>query len=231
MQNTAPKAAPDFFASARFNMIESQLRPNKVIDDKLLDIMGRLPREAFVPNDQKTFAYTDADVSVGYGRKMLSPMVLARMIVALALKDNDRVLDIGPATGYSSAVLNDLAGEVISLESDPALTRQLQQNKIDFELENTRLVQGNLSDGHAPASPYNAIIIQGAAQWIPEKITNQLAEGGRMVCVVYPEGDLYGKIGQARLYTKQARGIIEQQLFDASAPLLPGFVTRPKFVF
>lgn len=231
MQNTASKPSPDFYVSARFNMVESQLRPNRVIDDKLLDIIGRLPREAFVPADQKSFAYADHDVSVGYGRKILSPMVLARMIMALALKDNDRVLDIGPATGYSSAILNDLAGEVIALESDPALTRQLQQNKIDFELENTRLVQGSLSDGHAPASPYNAIIIEGAAQWIPEKITNQLAEGGRMVCVVYPEGDIYGKIGQARLYTKQSRGIVEQKLFDASAPLLPGFVTRPKFVF
>ncbi len=231
MQNTMTKSVPDFYASARFNMVESQLRPNRVIDAKLLDIMGCLPREAFVPADQKSFAYADNDISVGYGRKMMSPMVLARMIMALALKDNDRVLDIGPATGYSSAVLNDLCGEVIALESDAALTRQLQQNKIDFELENTRLVQGNLSDGHAPASPYNAIIIEGAAQWIPEKITNQLAEGGRMVCVVYPEGDVYGKIGQARLYTRQSRGIVEQQLFDASAPLLPGFVTRPKFVF
>ncbi len=231
MTNAATKPAPDFFATARFNMIESQLRPNKVIDDKLLDIMGRLPREAFVPADQKTFAYTDADVAVGYGRKLLSPMVLARMIMALQLKDNDRVLDIGPATGYSSAILNDLAGEIIALESDPALTRLLQQNKVDFELENTRLVQGSLSDGHAPASPYNAIMIQGAAQWIPEKIINQLADGGRLVCVVYPEGDTYGKIGEARIYTKQSRAIVEQPLFDAAAPLLPGFVTRPKFVF
>lgn len=231
MSNPATKPAPDFYASARFNMVESQLRPNRVIDDKLLDIMGRLPREAFLPADQKTFAYTDGDVSVGYGRKLLSPMVLARMIMALNLKDDDRVLDIGPATGYSSAILNDIAGEIIALESDPALTRQLQQNKIDFLLENTRLVQGSLSDGHAPASPYNAIIIEGAAQWIPEKITNQLADGGRMVCVVYPEGDLYGKIGEARLYTKQSKGIVEQKLFDAAAPVLPGFTTRPKFVF
>jgi protein-L-isoaspartate(D-aspartate) O-methyltransferase len=231
MQNTATKLTPDFYETARFNMIESQLRPNKVIDDKILGIMARLPREAFVPADQKSFAYTDGDVSVGFGRKLLSPMVLARMIVALNLKDDDRVLDIGPATGYSTAILNDLAGEIIALENDPALTRQLQQNKIDFLLENTRLVQGSLSDGHAPASPFNAIIIQGAAQWIPEKIINQLAEGGRMVCVVYPEGELHGKIGEARLYTKQAKGITEQKLFDAAAPLLPGFATRPKFVF
>lgn len=231
MSNPALKPAPDFYAAARFNMVESQLRPNKVIDDKLLDIIGRLPREAFVPADQKTLAYTDGDVSVGHGRKLLSVLVLARMIMALNLQDDDRVLDIGPATGYSSAVLNDLAGEIIALESDAALIRQLQQNKIDFLLENTRLVQGSLSDGHAPASPYNAIIIQGAAQWIPEKITNQLADGGRMVCIVYPEGDVFGKIGEARLYTKQAKGIIETKLFDAAAPLLPGFTSRPKFVF
>ncbi|NDE90806.1 MAG: protein-L-isoaspartate O-methyltransferase [Alphaproteobacteria bacterium] len=231
MSNTAAKPHPDFYAAARFNMVESQLRPNKVINEKLLDIIGRLPREAFVPADQKSQAYSDNDISVGYGRKMLAPMTLARMIMALNLQDEDRVLDIGPATGYSSAILNDLAGEIIALESDAALTRQLQQNKIDFLLENTRLVQGSLSDGYAAASPYNAIIIEGAAQWIPEKIINQLAEGGRMVCVVYPEGDLHGKIGEARLYTKQAKAIIEQKLFDTAAPLLPGFVTRPKFVF
>ncbi len=232
MQNIVKKTDPDFYAAARFNMVESQLRPNRVIDDPLLDIMGSLPREAFVPAEQKNRAYSDGDVPVGYGRKLLSPMVLARMIMALEIKDNDRVLDIGSATGYSCAILNDLAGEVVALESDPSLTRQLQHNKMDFKLENTRLAQGSLSDGHAPDSPYNAIIIQGAAQWIPEKITNQLAEGGRMVCVVYPEGDVVtGKMGQARLYTRRARSIVERPLFDAYAPLLPGFVTRPRFVF
>lgn len=221
----------DFYASARYNMVESQLRPNRVIDDKILDIMGRLPREAFVPEDQKSFAYSDECVSAGYGRKLLAPMTLARMIIALQLKPADRVLDIGAATGYTAAILNDIAGEVIALESDAALQRQLQQNKQDLLLENTRLVKGALSDGFAPSSPYQGILIEGGVQWVPEKITNQLADGGRMVCIVYPEGDVFGKIGQVRVYQKKHHSITEETLFDASAPLLAGFVALPRFVF
>jgi protein-L-isoaspartate(D-aspartate) O-methyltransferase len=223
--------SPAFFSTARFNMVESQLRPNGILDEKLLASVSRLPREAFVPEDVKSFAYMDEDVPVGFGRKLLAPMVVARLIQAMNIQPSDRILDVGPATGYSSAILNDMAGEVIALESDPALLRQLQHNVTALELENVRPVQGALGDGFAPASPYHGILIEGAIQWLPERLGQQLIEGGRLACIVYPEGDTFGKMGEARIYERMHGVLSERSLFNVAAPLLPGFMARPRFMF
>jgi protein-L-isoaspartate(D-aspartate) O-methyltransferase len=224
-------AQPLFFETARFNMVESQLRPNGVLDPRILGAMGRLPREAFVAEDQKSFAYTDDAVSTGHGRKMLSPMVFAKLVQEANIQPADRVLDIGCASGYSCAVLNELAGEVIALENDPSLIRLIQQNKVTFELENVEVLQGNLSDGHPPVSPYQAIIVEGGAQWLPDALFAQLAEGGKLLSVWLPVKNLPGLMGRARLYTKENGSIQMRDLFDASAPLLSAFASRPSFEF
>lgn len=222
---------PAFYAEARYNMLESQLRPNGILDDGLLEAMGRLPRELFVAEDQKSFAYSDDEVSAGFGRKLLKPMVLARLIQACRVGDADRVLVLGAVTGYGAAVAHELAGEVIALESDVALLRQLQQNKHKLGLENLRMAQGDLSDGYPQVSPYQVILIEGGVQWLPDKIGKQLDENGRLACVFYPEGDTYGKMGQATLFEKRGGILNRRVLFDCSAPLLSGFVTLPKFSF
>ncbi len=224
-------AQEDFFAAARFNMIESQLRPNGVLDARILGAMSRLPRENFVAEDQKSFAYIDEDVSAGFGRKLLSPMIFAKLAQEANIQPADRVLDIGCASGYSCAVLNEMAGEVIALESDPTLIRLLQQNKEKHLLEHLGIVQGNLADGHPPASPYQVIMIEGAVQWLPDSLFAQLAEGGRLLCVTMPVKSLPAQMGRARLYEKRSGRMEMRDLFDAGATVLPAFAARPRFEF
>lgn len=221
-----------FFARARTHMVESQLRPNRIVDEKLLRAFSTLPREAFVAEEHKDFAYIDDAVAMGQGRKLLAPMTIARLIQEMELDASSaRVLDIGAGTGYVAALLNDMAGEVIALESDPVLMRQLQKNKQHFLMDDVRPEQGALGDGYPPSGPYQGIFIEGAIQWLPEKIGLQLAEGGRLACIVYPEGDTFGRMGRAMIYERRHGVLSERHLFEVAAPVLPGFSSRPRFVF
>ncbi|HVY13075.1 MAG TPA: protein-L-isoaspartate O-methyltransferase [Alphaproteobacteria bacterium] len=223
--------SPDFFAAARANMVESQLRPNRVLDDRILRAMARLPREEFVALNAQSFAYSDEEVSIGYNRKLLSPMVFARLAQEAQVGSADRVLIIGAGTGYGAAVLNEMAGEVVAMETDPALLRLLQQNCQKFELENVRAVQGSLIDGYTAAAPYQVIFIEGGVQWLPENLLMQLTEGGRLMCVYYGVRQFEGQLGRAHRYDKNNGRVEMQDLFDAAAPLLPAFASRPRFEF
>ena len=128
-------SAPDF-VTARFNMIESQIRPNKVRHEQLLEVMGNLPREMFVPPALAGIAYIDVDVQVAPGRYLLEPMVLARLLEEADVKTSDRVLDVAPATGYSTAVLAALAKNVVALESDAILGKQTAENIDRLQIKN-----------------------------------------------------------------------------------------------
>src|SRR3546814_7419678 len=112
------------FAAARENMIEGQLRPNKVTDEAILSAMGTVPRERFLPNGKRAVAYVDEDIGLGQGRFLMEPIVLARLIQAAGVEPDDLVLDIGCGTGYSAAILALLANTVIALECDERLARQ-----------------------------------------------------------------------------------------------------------
>lgn len=228
---TRPKTSQDFFQTARFNMVESQLRPNRVVNPELLEAMGSLPREAFVPAGSRDFAYADENIPISYGRYLFAPVTLARLIQELRITKESRVLDVGAGTGYTAAVLSALAGSVTALESDPALLRQLEQNRQDFGFERVHPVPGALSDGFAASAPYDTILIEGGIQWLPPTIAAQMAEGGRLGCIVYPQGETRGRLGEARIYERRHGVLSSRGLFDASAPLLQGFTVRPKFVF
>lgn len=225
------KTAPDFYATARFNMVESQIKPNKIVNPKLIAAFENLPREAFVPEVQKPFAYSDQLIAIGSDRQMLTPMVLARMIQELDPQPHERVLDVGAGTGYAAAILNELAGETVALETDGSLLRLLQQNKQVHELQQVSAVNGTLCDGFAPASPFQAILIEGGIQWMPQKLIHQLAEGGRLVCIFYPEGDLFGQMGEMQHYIKKDGVMEKRTVMDAAAPILPGFNARATFRF
>ncbi len=215
------------YAAARVNMIEGQIRPNRVTDDRVLAAMAEVPRERFVPRKLQGAAYVDQGLAVAPGRYLMEPAVFARLLQAAAIGPDDVVLDIGCATGYSTAVLARLAATVVAVESDPELVKAAGDLLADLDADNAAVVQGALEKGYAKQAPYDAIVLGGAIDEVPPMIADQLAEGGRLVAVV--TGGSSAGVGVLML---RARGALSRRiLFDASVPPLPGFAVDRGFVF
>jgi protein-L-isoaspartate(D-aspartate) O-methyltransferase len=220
---------PDF-ATLRRMMVDGQVRTSDVTDLRLQAAMLDLPREKFVPQNKAALAYLDQDITVtGPGkpaRKLLKPMVLAKLIQAAGVGEGDRVLDVGCATGYSSVLLSRLAAAVVALEEDADLARQAKGNAEAFAANNVTVVSGTLKTGYSTGGPYDAILLEGATQVVPEHLHDQLKDGGRLVCVL-----MQGPAAKAMLYRSLDGEISGRPIFDASAPLLPGFAKTAEFVF
>ncbi len=215
------------FAAARQNMVDSQIRTNKVTDPELLSALAETPREQFLARHLQDIAYIDEDLAIGGGRYLMEPMVLARMIQALDLDPGDVVLDVGCASGYSSAVLARLATAVVALECDEPLAREATANFAEMGIDNVVVVDDELSRGHAEQAPYQAIFLNGAVPAIPEVLIGQLAEGGRL-CAVVDDGTGSGRAVRA---VRRGATVARRVLFDANVPPLPGFAREPGFVF
>lgn len=213
------------FSQARANMIEGQLRPNRVNDPVLLAAVAGLPRENFLPAALKGIAYVDDDIPLGNDRYLIEPMVLCRLLQNGSIRPSDKVLDVGCATGYSSALLARLAAQVVALESDEALVSQARQHLAT--IANVKLVSGPLEQGWAAEAPYDVILVGGAVEQVPAALTDQLVEGGRLLTVIASGAGG----GTARLLQKTAGVISSRPLFDAGTPSLPGFARRAAFVF
>lgn len=215
------------FELARSNMVDSQVRPNKVTDQRVLDAFGNVPREQFVPKSSRGIAYVDEDISVGGGRYLVEPMILARLIQALTIRSSDLVLDVGCNTGYSSAILSRLANTVVALEQDSDLTATATAVLAELGADNAVVVEGQLVDGFPSQGPYQAILINGSVADVPACFADQLTEGGRLATVVSRDG----RMGQAVLITKIDGHLSRRVLFDAATPLTLGFEAKPSFVF
>jgi protein-L-isoaspartate(D-aspartate) O-methyltransferase len=215
------------YTAARLNMVESQVRPNRVTDTRIVMAMLDLPRENFVPKPLRGVAYVDEDVHIGDGRYLMEPMVLARLVQAADITLKDVVLEIGTGTGYGAAVLSRLASTVVALESDAVLAGRAARTLADLGADNVAIVEGELNQGYPRQAPYNVIVMGGGVEHIPAAITDQLAEGGRLVAVVVPPG----QAGRAVLATRIAGTVSTRAIFDASSPILPGFTAEPGFVF
>lgn len=201
-------------------------------DPHILAAMLELPRERFVPTSKTDLAYLDLDLPVtepqpGVApRCLLKPMVLAKLLQAAEITVSDRVLDVGCATGYSTAVLARLAGQVIGLEEDVALARIAGETLAASGVSNVSVVSGALPDGWQRNAPYDVIVVEGASEVVPAALLSQLADGGRLVAVIGS-----GPMGKATIYRAAGGRSTGQTLFDATAPLLPGFAKAPAFVF
>jgi protein-L-isoaspartate(D-aspartate) O-methyltransferase len=214
-------------ADARRLMVEGQIRTADVTDTALLDAMSTLPRERFLPPSLAQLAYVDGEIPVAKGRALLRPMVLAKLIQAARVEAKDRVLDVGCATGYSSAVLARLAGTVIALEEDADLARQAKAAFAAVGAAvNVEVVTGPLAAGWPAGAPYDVILLNGATEVVPEALGRQLNPQGRIVGV-YSRSPA----SRAMIYHPIEGRLVGRPLFDAPARLLPGFSAPPEFVF
>ncbi len=215
------------FSVARHNMVESQVRPNKVTDAALLAALETVPREAFVPEALKGIAYVDGVIEVAPGRSLLEPMVFARLVQEAHIQPNEVVLDVGCATGYSAAVLARLASTVVALESDKALASRAAELLAEQGADNVAVVEGALPDGDKAHGPYDVILVEGAVAEKPDALLSQLAEGGRLLAITKRPGGL----GAASITLKVGKAFSTRHLFEAPARVLPGFARLPGFVF
>lgn len=213
-------------STALSRMIDCQLRPNEVNDERVIDAISAVPREMFVPKVKRAVAYVDEDITVGEGRFILEPRVFARLIMAADIQPSDIVLDVGCATGYSSAVLAQLAEAVVAVEENETIAAQAEKKLADHDAMNVAVVTCTLCEGVAKQGPYDVIFLEGAVEEVPAKLLKQLKNGGRLVCVKVEAG-----VGRAHIIRKTDDGLEEQNLFDADVLPLPGFKKAQGFVF
>jgi len=222
------------FERQRITMVESQLRPNQVTDPRLLAAMRTLPRQRFVPHELGALAYMDGAIEVfpsidgAPARFLLSPMVLARLIQLAAVEPEDCVLDVGCATGYSTAVLARLGRSVVGLEPEPELAAAARATLQGLGIGNAEIVEGDLARGHPDAGPYDVIVLNGSVPVPPETLIAQLVEGGRLATVL-STGAGFGSQGKAYLFVKVGEEVSGVPHFDAGARPLPGFAAEPCF--
>jgi protein-L-isoaspartate(D-aspartate) O-methyltransferase len=223
------------FARRRLTMVDTQLRPNEVTDTRLIAAMSALPRECFVPERFRAFAYIDEGIEVfpaidaAPARFLLAPMVLARLVQLAAVEPGDAVLDVGCATGYSAAILGRLGREVVGVEPEPELAKAARTNLRVLELANVEIVEGALARGCPQKGPYDVILLNGSVPAPPESLFGQLREGGRLAAILSRPGP--GAQGKATLFVKAEGEVSGLPHFDAGAAPLPGFSRESSFSF
>jgi protein-L-isoaspartate(D-aspartate) O-methyltransferase len=212
--------------AARTSMIESQVRPNDVTDRRLIAAMASVLREGFVSAAKAPVAYADVAVETGPGRWMMAPRDFAKLANAASIKETDRVLDVAPGNGYSTAILARLATSVIALEQDEAAVKALRDSLSNAAAANIETIAGALKAGAPSRAPFDVIFVNGAVEEVPKAWLDQLAEEGRMVVVVSE-----GLVRRGRVYTRSGDKTAWRTPFESAAPSLPGFERAEQFRF
>ena len=220
-------------ADRRKTMVDCQIRTFDVTDLGVIDSFLTTPREGFVACEDLALVYCDAQQTVASGgvlRVMLAPMVLARLLQGADVDKGCRVLDVGGASGYSAAILSQLAGSVLALESEAGFSTAAAANFARLGFENIRTVTGPLAHGAAGEGPFDVILVNGAVEEGLEGLFAQLAPGGRLLCVMRAPGQV-GRSGKATRFDRIGADVSSRFLFDAAAPILAGFERKPQFLF
>jgi protein-L-isoaspartate(D-aspartate) O-methyltransferase len=211
---------------ARRNMVDSQIRTNKVTNAELLKALEVVPRERFLPPEWAHAAYVDENLPLASGRYLMEPMVFARLVQLADPQVTDRALVVGSGSGYGAAVLANLVRSVVALESDPGLAARGREQFARLRIDQATQVDGPLTEGWPLKAPYEIILVDGAVEVLPGSLFEQLADGGRLVAVVETDG-----IGRATLFDKRNDVLSHRTVFDASVPVLPGLKRKRGFVF
>lgn len=215
------------YAAVRRHMVDSQVRPNRVTDTRVIEALREVPRERFVPKRLRGVAYVDEDIEIAPGRYLMEPMVFARLLHAARIKPTDVALDLASGLGYGAAVLSKLATTVVAVEANAALATEAGMLLADVGADNVVTVTGEPTAGHPAQAPYDVILCEGGLEDMPDAILAQLAEGGRAVAVVRRPG----AVGEAMVWERHRGHVSGRALFEASVPLLPSAKRAPSFVF
>jgi len=217
----------DPFAEARNRMVDSQVRPNRVIDPRIIGAMRRLPRERFLPGSAAALAYADQDVPLGKDRMMPQPMAIARLVQLAAPLPGEHALVVAAGTGYGAAILAACGPRVTALEEDPDLLA-IARRILPEVAPKVSLVSGALAAGWPGGAPYDIILLEGAVPAVPPALAQQLRIGtGRLVAVI----SAGGRTSQAVLAEATSAGLRAQPMFDCPAPELASLRPAPAFVF
>jgi len=214
------------YAAAREAMVDRQVRPSDVTRYPIIEAMQAVPREDFVPAALRPVAYLGEHVPLAAGRVLLDPRVFAKLLDALNVGPRDLVLDLGCGLGYSTAVLARMAEAVVALEPDAGMAAEAEALLARHSVDNAMVVAGPLAEGVAEHGPFDAMLLEGAIEVLPEGLADQLKPGGRIAAIV-----VEGTRGQARLGIRAGGGIAWRRIFDATAPVLPGFEATKAFEF
>jgi protein-L-isoaspartate(D-aspartate) O-methyltransferase len=218
------------FSTARQKMVDGQVRPSDITDIRIIDAMLAVPRELFVPENQRALAYLDLDLDVSGGasakRFLIKPVVTAKTLQAAEIKDTDNVLVVGCATGYAAAVAAKLAGQVTATESDPSLATKATAILAQIGLGRVTIKAAPAAEGDMAQAPFDVIILNGATEITPDRLYRQLKDGGRLVGVFATT-----QPPRATVVTHSHDDFGHRALFDATVPVLPGLERLPAFVF
>lgn len=214
------------FSARRVMMVDTQVRPSDVTKFPIIDAMLSVPREAFVPRDKREAAYMGENLVLQQGRVVLEPRTLAKLLDALDIQPDEMVLDLGCGLGYSAAVLARLADAVVAVEEDEAMAAEAQHRLSQASVDNAAVIVGPLAAGAAKHGPYDVITVQGGVEVIPPALLAQLKDGGRIAAVF-----MEGALGVARVGYKSDGKVSWRFVFNASAPVLPGFALSGGFSF
>jgi len=214
----------DDLTQARINMVENQIRPSDVTDLRIQDALRSIPRELFLPKTVRSLAYSEERLEIVPGRRVIEPRTLAKMIQAAEIKSTDLVLVVGASTGYAAAIASRLGAAVVALEEDASLVESAVANYSHLNIDTAAAVRGPLLEGHASQAPYDVILIDGGVEQVPQALNDQLAEGGRLIAIT-----MSGSTGSVQMAERAGQTVSSRYLFDATAPLLPGFTVPKEF--
>jgi protein-L-isoaspartate(D-aspartate) O-methyltransferase len=217
------------FAALRQRMVDNQIRPSEVTDRDLIKAFLAVPREVFVEPPEQPFAYSDRELrlpAAGGERRMIDPVQLARLIQALQVGPGSKVMAIAAGTGYSAALLARLARHVIAVEEDETLAALAGEKLRALGAANATVMCARLTEGFPAEAPYDAILIEGAVEFVPDDLFRQLAPGALLAVIERDE-----RISRAMLYERVGELPARWPLFEAWAPLLQGFAKKREFVF
>ena len=215
------------FDVARRNMIDCQIRPWKVLDERVLELVARLPREDYVPKAHRNLAFMDLNIPLGHGEVMMAPKLEARLAQELEINPSDKILEIGTGSGYMTALLAALGRHAVSVEIRPEFTAEAATRLAHHGVRNITLETGDGARGWDRQKPYDVIVLTGSTPILPEAFQQSLAVGGRLIAIVGTAPSMEVK----RIRRLGEHSFEEKSLFETVIPPLRNALEPARFVF